>query len=104
MLARSLRTLLAVALLLAWSNALVHPIAHVDAAGGFVHLADGKKNDNAPDPLCDAVAAVAACIAGSSGFDFAVPKALEAGPAWQAQEFHSAPRPAYLSQAPPQFS
>lgn len=99
---------LAVALLAAWQNALVHPIEHVDEAGGFVHLTGGhdgeQRNGNAPDPLCDVVAAVAACVNGFSGFVFAVPQGAVAPIARRAGEVHSAPRLAYRSQAPPQYS
>jgi len=107
-LGRSLRVVLALALLAAWTNALVHPIAHVDEAGGFVHLADGhggdSRNENAPDPLCDAVAAVANCVNGSCGFFFAVPAGSIDPVTRRADEYRSTPRPAYLSQAPPQYS
>jgi len=69
-LARGLRLLLAAALLVAWQNALVHPIEHVDEAGEFVHLAgghgDGQRDGSAPDPLCDAIAALGACLNGCS--------------------------------------
>jgi len=107
-LARSLRIFLAVALLAAWTNALVHPIAHVDEAGEFVHLADGhggdSRNENAPDPLCDAVAAVAACVTGSSGFAFAVPQGIEPVFPRKAPGVRPAPLLGYRSQAPPQYS
>jgi hypothetical protein len=105
---RSLRVLLAVALLATWANALVHPIAHVDEAGALIHLAGGheddSRNDNAPDPLCDAIAAVAACVTGSAGFVFAAPLGTEDFPAKQADEHRAAPLLAYRSQAPPEHS
>ena len=106
-LGRSLRVFLALALLAAWTNALVHPIAHVDETGEFVHLAGGhegdSRNENAADPLCDAVAAVTACVAGSSALALVVPKVLQAF-SEQAAEVRHAPRLGYRSQAPPQFS
>ena len=109
-LARNLRVLLTVALLAAWQNALVHPIEHVDEAGSSVHLADshapqdhgGQKN--APDLLCDAIAAVAACIDGSTGFVFAVPQGVAALCTRQAVRFRGARLLAYRSQAPPHYS
>jgi hypothetical protein len=107
-LARSLRVFLAVALLAAWTNALVHPIAHVDEAGEFVHLAGGhagdSRNEHAPDPLCDAVAAVVACVNGSAGLVFPIPVGAVAPTPQRADEYRSTPRLAYLSQAPPQHS
>ncbi len=108
MLARGLRILLAVALLAAWLNALVHPIEHVDQAGGFVHLAGGhggeKRNGTAPDPLCDAIAAITACVSGPAGFVFAVPQGATAPLAPPAAAFGSAALLAYRSQAPPPHS
>ena len=107
-LARSLRVLLAVALLAAWQNALVHPIEHVDEAGGFVHLAGGhegeQRNGNAPDPLCDAVAAITACVSASTGYVFAVPQGATVPLAPRATGSGSAIFLAYRSQAPPGLS
>jgi len=106
-LGRSLRVLLALALLAAWTNALVHPIAHVDEAGEFIHLAGGhegdSRNGSSADPVCDAVTAVTACVAGSSALAVAGPQAFQAI-SGQAAEVRHAPRLAYRSQAPPQFS
>ena len=65
---RALQLLLAIALLVAWQGALLHPLEHVNAAGSYVHLADGHGPKNpgneksGAEPLCDAVAAVALCI------------------------------------------
>jgi hypothetical protein len=106
--ARCLRILLAVALFAAWQSALVHPLKHVDAAGEFVHLADGHDGKHGggqvPDPLCDAIAALAASVAGPAGFAFFGPAGafvpVDAGVRGQ----RSAPRLAYRSQAPPQSS
>lgn len=106
--ARSLRILLAVALLAAWQIALVHPLEHTDEAGGFVHLAGGhegeERNGNAPNPLCDAVAAISACISASPGFIFAIPECDGALLARQPASSGSAPLFAYRSHAPPQNS
>ena len=109
-LARSLRIVLAVALLAAWQNALVHPVEHVDEHGGLVHLAGGhdghghEDEEGGPSALCDAIAAVAACVDGPAGIVFAVPQGVKAFFAWQAGELRHAPLLAYRSQAPPQFS
>ena len=103
-----LRALLAVFLLVAWQNSLVHPIEHVDEAGGFVHLAVGhegeQRNGNAPDPLCDAVAAITACVGASTGFVFAAPQGATAPLALRAAGSGSATFLAYRSQAPPGHS
>lgn len=106
--ARSLRVLLAIALLAAWTNALVHPIEHVDEAGVFVHLADGhgdgERDGNAAGPLCDAIAAVAACVQGGSNAvlsSFSRDAAPDSG---NAEGVPGVPLLAYRSQAPPQVS
>ncbi len=107
-LARGLRVLLAVALLVAWQNALVHPIEHVDEAGGFVHLSGGhdgeQRNGNTPAPLCDAIAAVAACVNSGSGLDFASLQGGESPACGIAVVVPGSPLLAYRSQAPPQYS
>ena len=108
MLARGLRLLLAVALLFAWTGALVHPIGHVDEAGAFVHLADGhdegQRNGNAPDPLCDAIAALAVCINGISKAVVAFPQDSEKPDFRRTGNSPGLPLLAYRSQAPPQYS
>lgn len=106
--ARSLRVLLAIALLAAWTNALVHPIEHVDEAGAFVHLADGhgdgERDGNAADPLCDAIAAVAACVQGGSTAVFSSFSNDAAPESGNAGSVAAMPLLAYRSQAPPQVS
>lgn len=108
-LARVLRLVLAATLLAAWQGALVHPLEHFDAHGGLVHLSGGQDghdhdDESGPSALCDAVAAVAACVDGR------VPLALSffGAEAVALPEPVSAPRgpapPAYRSQAPPQHS
>ena len=62
---RLARLLLALALLASWQLALVHPLKHFDAQGSFVHLGDGHSHDRksgSADGLCDAIAALAACV------------------------------------------
>ena len=108
MIARALRVLLAVALLAAWQNALVHPVEHVDEAGALVHLADGHGGDqrggHAGNPLCDAVAALAACVAGTPGLAFLSLPGASAPVANEAGGRLPAPALAYRSQAPPSHS
>ncbi len=108
MFARRLRMVLAVALLAAWTNALVHPIEHVDEAGGFVHLAGGHADNGHDgeerDPLCDAIAAVAAGVHGSSNAVLASTLGHETPDSGKAGSIPGAPLLAYRSQAPPQFS
>ncbi len=91
------RLALATALVLAGQAALLHPLTHVDQQGALVHV-PGK--DKAPGKLCDALAALTACVpdapANFSVFDsFSRPVVL----------LQSAPRPAaappFLSQGPP---
>ena len=108
-LARALRLVLAVALLAAWQGALVHPLEHLDEHGGFVHVAGvcGSHESGGSDEgnaLCDALAAVTACVASS------FPPA--AAPADEVLKvafvlpsvLRGVPPPAYRSQAPPQVS
>lgn len=106
--ARSLRVFLAIALLSAWTNALVHPIGHVDEAGALVHLADGhgdgEREGNAADPLCDAIAAVAACVQGGSTAVFSSFSSDAAPDSGNAGSVPGVPLLAYRSQAPPQVS
>ncbi|TAK88401.1 MAG: hypothetical protein EPO20_02960 [Betaproteobacteria bacterium] len=61
---------LAFALLAGWQGALLHPLQHLDEHGAFVHLADGHAGDqksgkSGKSALCDALAALAACVAGA---------------------------------------
>jgi hypothetical protein len=91
------RLALAAALVLAGQAALLHPLTHVDQQGGLIHV-PGK--DKTPGKLCDALAALAACVpdapANFSVFDtFSKP----------AVPLQNAPRlaaaPPFLSQGPP---
>ena len=103
---RALRLFLAAALLLAWQQALVHPLAHVDDHGGLVHLEGGQDGDSQgnADPLCDAIAAVAAAI-GTGQIALEVPVfGTQAPVARQVSSRAGALRLAYRSQAPPQYS
>lgn len=103
-LARSLRVLLVVALLAAWQNALVHPIEHVDEAGALVHLPDGHGDEDSPDPLCDAIAALAVSITGNSNAVVAFSRASEKPDVRESGISTGSRFLAYRSQAPPQFS
>ena len=60
MIARLARVALALALIFASQTALLHPLQHVDQVGGLIHV-PGK--DKASGPLCDALAALSACVA-----------------------------------------
>jgi len=103
-LARALRLLLALALLLAWQNALVHPLAHVDHEGGLVHLDGGHDEGDGANAQCDAIAAVAAVIGGGA-MHGALP-VLASEQILFRQTAGSLPQQqlAYRSQAPPQHS
>jgi len=91
------RLALVAAFVLVGQAALLHPITHVDPQGTLVHV-PGK--DKAPGKLCDALAALTACVAdapaifsnfGSTARPLVLPQ--------------SAPRlaeaPPFLSQGPP---
>jgi hypothetical protein len=103
---RTLRILLALSLLAVWQAALLHPLRHVDAKGAFVHV-PGKHlpkvpgDGNAPNALCDAIAAVAACVSGLPQSAVAAIGAVDSIPPRHAIALLSAPPPAYRSQAPP---
>ena len=104
---RTLRLLLALALLVAWQGALLHPLEHVDAAGGYVHLADGHGQKNpgneksGADPLCDAVAVVALCIGTALSLSIVPVSRLELLRDFSSSATRNAPALAYRSQAPP---
>jgi len=108
MIARALRGVLALALLVAWQNALVHPLEHVDEAGAFVHLDDGHdgehRNGIAGDPLCDAVAALTACVGGTPDLAFHSLPGASAPVTSETGGHLPAPALAYRSQAPPAYS
>jgi hypothetical protein len=107
---RALRLVLAAALLLAWQQALVHPLAHVDAQGAFVHLADdhggsdGQDEEGKPEPLCDAIAAVATAVGSAPPTLKLVDSGKEASSANAAGNHPGTRQLAYRSQAPPQYS
>jgi hypothetical protein len=96
------RLVLAAVLLAAWQVALLHPLAHVDAHGGFVHLSDGSEQGKKSDAsgLCDALAALTACASGEAKVVSAVSSAQVSS-----DRSTSAPRaaeaPPFLSQGPP---
>ena len=106
MLARSLRLLLVLALLGVWQGALVHPLLHVDAKSAFVHV-PGSHAPKAPsdksgsNPLCDAIAAVAACVSGSAKIAVGAVPGVESIHPREVIALFGAPPPAYRSQAPP---
>jgi len=62
---------LALALLAGWQGALLHPLQHVDKHGALVHLTDSQAGAQKGDQksgktaLCDALAALTACVAGA---------------------------------------
>lgn len=103
---RLLRLSLIALLLAAWQGALLHPLKHRDSSGGFIHLAgsslpQGSGDKGGPNALCDAIAAVAACVGGALPLSIGALVQLNPVtelPGWQAR---LAPRLAYRSQAPP---
>jgi hypothetical protein len=103
---RMLRILLALALLAVWQAALLHPLQHVDAHGAFVHV-PGKHLPKVPGDrsasslLCDAIAAVTACVAGLLPPATFAAAAVEPVPARSVVALRAASPLAYRSQAPP---
>jgi hypothetical protein len=106
-----LRVALAALLCAALQSALLHPLKHLDAQGAYVHVGGGhghapggpgdKKGAN---PLCDTIAAVAACIGGSASAFFLALPGSESLELPRAGAPRGAPSPAYRSQAPPPLS
>jgi len=103
---RSLRILLALALLAVWQAALLHPLKHVDTKGAFVHVpgshlpkAPGDKGGS--NPSCDAIAAVTACVSGAAQPALTAVAGVEVPLRRNAAALLRAPVPAYRSQAPP---
>ena len=106
-LARALRLVLAAVLLAAWQGALVHPLEHADGHGGLVHLSGDTGHDDeggGSNALCDAIAAVAACIDGRIALAVPASAVAEIAAAAPVAFLRGAPPPAYRSQAPPQQS
>lgn len=101
---RLARLLLALALLAGWQLALVHPLKHFDAQGGYVHLGGGHSQDgksSSPDGLCDAIAALVACVAQTQA-SFPPPCCADASVAPpEAPTRLAASVPPFLSQGPP---
>jgi len=105
-LSRALRLLLATILLAAWQSALMHPLVHVKSNGGFVHVGGGQAphapgEKKLPNLLCDAMAAVAACVAGTGGAMAVAPQGAERSFIPPVAALFGPPPPAYRSQAPP---
>jgi hypothetical protein len=101
-----LRVALAALLCAALQSALLHPLKHFNAQGGYVHLGGGhgpggpgdKKGSN---PLCDTIAAVTACIGGAASTFFPAFTDSESLEFRHAGAPRIAPSPVYRSQAPP---
>jgi hypothetical protein len=101
-LARLARVLIAVALLAAWQAALVHPLEHVDAAGGFVHLDGDADGHPEKTELCDALAALTACATHTVfSYTAVAPREPSAFPPRHARRI--AEPPPFLSQGPPRL-
>lgn len=91
------RLILAAALFLAGTAALLHPLEHVDAQGGLVHV---PGNGETADTLCDVLAALTAVASGRVP-QSSVPVLTYALPAFRAGELRISGAPPFLSQGPP---
>jgi hypothetical protein len=93
---------LTLALLAGWQGALLHPLQHFDEYGALVHLADGHAGDQKPGKsgLCDALAALAACVAGAPLF-LAYVDCVQQPLASHPFEPRAAQAPPFLAQGPP---
>jgi hypothetical protein len=103
---RALRLLLALALLGVWQGALLHPLLHVDLKGAFVHVPGshaprGPGDKGGSKSLCDAIAAVAACVSGTAKIAVAADPGVASIPPRETVALFAAPPLAYRSQAPP---
>jgi hypothetical protein len=103
---RAPRLLLALLLLGVWQGALLHPLQHVDLKGAFVHVPGshapkGPGDKNGSNPLCDAIAAVVACVAGQPIIVVGAGQGVESIHPREVATLFWAPPPAYRSQAPP---
>jgi hypothetical protein len=91
------RLFLAAALVLTGTGALLHPLEHVDAQGGLVHVPG--KNETA-DTLCDVLAALTAVASGRVQHA-SVPVSTYFLPAFSAGELRISGAPPFLAQGPP---
>jgi hypothetical protein len=101
-----LRLALAALLLAVWQGALLHPLQHVDAKGAYLHvpgklLSKAPGDKGSPNPLCDAIAAVAACVSGVAPPAVSVVQGVETVSRNDLVALIGARSPAYRSQAPP---
>ena len=103
---RALRFLLGLVLLAVWQGAMLHPLQHVDAKGAFVHVQGNHApkipgDKNAPNPLCDTIAAVAACVASAPQIAIAALTGVDSIHQRETVRLPGALSLAYRSQAPP---
>ena len=96
---------LLVALLAGWQSALLHPIDHVDQQGQFVHPthdhSDTGRNSDSSAQLCDALAALTACVFAATS-TFAVDPSAEIALALRGLgPLLVAAAPPFFAQAPP---
>lgn len=85
----------------------MHPLEHADRHGGLVHLSGHAGHDeegSGPNALCDAIAALAACMDGRLSLALPALAAADISAAAPATVPRGVPPPAYRSQAPPQHA
>jgi hypothetical protein len=94
------RLVVVAALLAGWQAALLHPLQHSDAHGGFLHL-DGKPSGQ-PDKsgLCDVLAALTAC-AQHALLAFEPPAQGREGALFAETQWRLPEPPPFFAQGPP---
>ena len=91
------RLALVAAFVLVGQAALLHPLTHVDQQGSLVHV-PGK--DKTPGKLCDALAALTACVPDASA-NFLVSDSFVKPLVFPLGAPRLAEAPPFLSQGPP---
>lgn len=107
MIAGLARLVLALALLAGWQLALVHPLRHFDAQGGYVHLGGEHSKDRKSgraEGLCDVIAGLVACVSGKPPLPLPMRGKDASAASFDAAAFLAAAAPPFLSQGPPFLS
>ena len=106
MIARIAPVLLALCLLAAWQSAALHPLQHVDADGALVHIDPqhpkhgGRSSSDPSFKLCNALAALTACVGGSPTVLAAI-LSVDTPLSHRSAVARAASAPPFLAQGPP---